>query len=261
MLGRGGRIFTPSTLGEPVKIACLAEQMIRLAGKQPGRDIAIVYAGLRPGEKCSRAVSPWENYRNPPRQDLPARRRGVGWELLNTQIRPRRRRWQSYDEEALRRCVLLLPDFPLARWWRCRRRGVRTRARPDTEESPCRNVFARWCFPWRSRRTFSAGDQGRGQKCRARPPLIQYAVDEAVDIVRILVFVTNRYKRAIADYFDKAYELEQKLEQSGKRSCSLVQNVLPKNVRCVFVTQPEALGLGRAVLLRQSRLSATSHSA
>ena len=32
-------------------IRVLAEQMIRLAGKQPGRDIAIVYTGLRPGEK------------------------------------------------------------------------------------------------------------------------------------------------------------------------------------------------------------------
>lgn len=38
-------------MGEPVAIRLLAEQMIRLAGKQPGRDIAIVYTGLRPGEK------------------------------------------------------------------------------------------------------------------------------------------------------------------------------------------------------------------
>jgi len=81
-------------------------------------------------------------------------------------------------------------------------------------------------------------------------PLIQYAVDEAVDAgADTLIFVTNRYKHAIADYFDKAYELEQKLEQAGKKELlSLVQNVLPKNVRCVFVTQPEALGLGHAVL-------------
>ena len=38
-------------MGEPVSIRLLAEQMITLAGKQPGRDIAIVYTGLRPGEK------------------------------------------------------------------------------------------------------------------------------------------------------------------------------------------------------------------
>lgn len=38
-------------MGEPVSIRLLAEQMIRLAGKQPDRDIAIVYTGLRAGEK------------------------------------------------------------------------------------------------------------------------------------------------------------------------------------------------------------------
>ena len=39
-------------------------------------------------------------------------------------------------------------------------------------------------------------------------PLIQYAVDEAVDAgADTLIFVTNRYKHAIADYFDVAYEL------------------------------------------------------
>ncbi len=81
-------------------------------------------------------------------------------------------------------------------------------------------------------------------------PLIQYAVDEAVDAgADTLIFVTNRYKHAIADYFDKAYELEAKLEQSGKDGLlALVQGTLPARVRCVFVTQPEALGLGHAVL-------------
>ncbi len=38
-------------MGEPVSIRMLAEQMIRLAGKQPERDVAIVYTGLRAGEK------------------------------------------------------------------------------------------------------------------------------------------------------------------------------------------------------------------
>jgi FlaA1/EpsC-like NDP-sugar epimerase len=38
-------------MGEPVSIRMLAEQLIRLAGKQPGKDIAIEYTGLRPGEK------------------------------------------------------------------------------------------------------------------------------------------------------------------------------------------------------------------
>ncbi|HEX7801669.1 MAG TPA: UTP--glucose-1-phosphate uridylyltransferase GalU [Pseudoxanthomonas sp.] len=81
-------------------------------------------------------------------------------------------------------------------------------------------------------------------------PLIQYAVDEAVEAgCDTLIFVTNRYKHAVADYFDKAYELEQKLERGGKlEQLELVRNVLPSHVRAVFVTQAEALGLGHAVL-------------
>jgi UTP--glucose-1-phosphate uridylyltransferase len=81
-------------------------------------------------------------------------------------------------------------------------------------------------------------------------PLIQYAVDEAVDAgADTLIFVTNRYKHAIADYFDKAYELEAKLEEKGKEELlALVQGTLPRHVRAIFVTQPEALGLGHAVL-------------
>lgn len=81
-------------------------------------------------------------------------------------------------------------------------------------------------------------------------PLIQYAVDEAVQAgADTLIFVTNRYKHSIADYFDKAYELEARLEEKGKRELlAQVQGTLPSNVRAVFVTQPEALGLGHAVL-------------
>ena len=38
-------------MGEPIRTADLAEKMIRLKGLEPGRDIQIVYTGLRPGEK------------------------------------------------------------------------------------------------------------------------------------------------------------------------------------------------------------------
>ena len=49
-LGNGGEIFC-FDMGQPVRIADLAENMIRLAGLTPGKDIKIKYTGLRPGEK------------------------------------------------------------------------------------------------------------------------------------------------------------------------------------------------------------------
>jgi len=75
-------------------------------------------------------------------------------------------------------------------------------------------------------------------------PLIQYAVDEAVDAgADTLVFVTNRYKHAIADYFDKAYELEAKLADAGKDALlQLVKGTLPRGVRCVLVARELATG-------------------
>ncbi|WP_394000595.1 UTP--glucose-1-phosphate uridylyltransferase GalU [Luteimonas sp. WGS1318] len=81
-------------------------------------------------------------------------------------------------------------------------------------------------------------------------PLIQYAVDEAIEAgCDTLIFVTNRHKHAIGDYFDKAYELEDRLEAAGKHELlEKIRRPLPDGVRAIFVTQPEARGLGHAVL-------------
>ncbi|MDQ3100143.1 MAG: polysaccharide biosynthesis protein [Bacteroidota bacterium] len=49
-IGQGGEIYE-FDMGEPVRIADMAEKMIRLSGLEPGQDIEIVYTGLRPGEK------------------------------------------------------------------------------------------------------------------------------------------------------------------------------------------------------------------
>jgi UTP--glucose-1-phosphate uridylyltransferase len=81
-------------------------------------------------------------------------------------------------------------------------------------------------------------------------PLIQYAAEEAVNAgIEELIFVTSSSKRAIEDHFDKNYELESELEKKGKTELlRIVQEVVPANVTCVYVRQPEALGLGHAVL-------------
>lgn len=61
--------------------------------------------------------------------------------------------------------------------------------------------------------------------------------------------MTGRHKRAIEDHFDASPELEAELEAKGKlQLLDVVQNILPKNVNCIFVRQPVALGLGHAVM-------------
>lgn len=88
-------------------------------------------------------------------------------------------------------------------------------------------------------------------------PLIQYAVEEAVEAgIDTLIFIIGRTKNAIADHFDKAYELEAELEARGKTDLlQLVQGIVPPHVDCVYIRQAEALGLGHAVLCAKSVVS------
>ena len=81
-------------------------------------------------------------------------------------------------------------------------------------------------------------------------PLIQYAAEEAeAGGATQLVFVTGRHKRSIEDHFDKAYELESELASAGKEKLlEIVRTILPSHVNCIYLRQPEALGLGHAVL-------------
>lgn len=85
-------------------------------------------------------------------------------------------------------------------------------------------------------------------------PLIQYAAEEAVSAgIDVLVFITGRTKRAIPDHFDKSYEIEKELESRNKQAMlSIVRNILPSHVSCVYIRQAEALGLGHAVLCAKS---------
>ena len=80
-------------------------------------------------------------------------------------------------------------------------------------------------------------------------PLIQYAVEEAVEAgIDQMIFITGRSKRAIADHFDKAYELEHELAAKQKtKLLEIVHNIVPDYVSCIYLRQAEALGLGHAV--------------
>ena len=84
-------------------------------------------------------------------------------------------------------------------------------------------------------------------------PLIQYAVEEAVAAgITDMVFITGRNKRAIEDHFDMAYEVEAELAARGKTELlDLVQGIIPKTVNCIYIRQPQPLGLGHAVLCAQ----------
>ena len=81
-------------------------------------------------------------------------------------------------------------------------------------------------------------------------PLIQYAVEEAYAAgIREMIFITGRYKRAIEDHFDKSPALEKELVEKGKTELlNLVRSIAPIDASFIYIRQPEALGLGHAVL-------------
>lgn len=81
-------------------------------------------------------------------------------------------------------------------------------------------------------------------------PLIQYIIHEAAEAgITDIILVTHSSKGAIENHFDKNYELEKELELRGKLDRIIPLNeITPSGVRIVSVRQPEALGLGHAIL-------------
>lgn len=81
-------------------------------------------------------------------------------------------------------------------------------------------------------------------------PLIQYIVQEAAEAgITDIILVTHSSKSAIENHFDKHYELESELKLRGKEERLIpLDEITPEGVRVVSVRQPEALGLGHAIL-------------
>ena len=101
-------------MGEPVPIRMLAEQMIRLAGKQPGRDIAIVYTGLRPGEKLHEVLFHEDEHYRPTSHSkiLEAVAREVSSEQVRAGVERLGEAVARYDEAALEQVLReLVPEF------------------------------------------------------------------------------------------------------------------------------------------------------
>ena len=85
-------------------------------------------------------------------------------------------------------------------------------------------------------------------------PLIQYAVEEAAAAgITLMIFITGRSKRSIADHFDRAPELEAELAAKGKfELLEVVRNISPETESYVYIRPPEPLGLGHAVLCAEA---------
>jgi len=113
VLGSGGEIFVLD-MGEPVSITYLAEHLIRLAGKEPGRDIEIVYTGLRPGEKLFEELfhelEPYEQTAH--EKIFLAHPREADWEELRSELSASERAVTRYDTKSLQLALLrLVPEL------------------------------------------------------------------------------------------------------------------------------------------------------
>mgnify|MGYP001352878991 CR=1 FL=1 len=112
-MGHGGQILV-FDMGTPVRIADLARKMIRLGGLEEGKDIEIVYTGLRPGEKL------YEELLNDAEKVLPtyhpkisiAQVRCSNYTVINQEVNQLLSRMNECDETTLvLQIKTLVPEF------------------------------------------------------------------------------------------------------------------------------------------------------
>jgi UTP--glucose-1-phosphate uridylyltransferase len=86
--------------------------------------------------------------------------------------------------------------------------------------------------------------------CLVDKPLIQYGVEEAVAAgCTEIIIVTGRGKTTMEDHFDRSPELEASLAAKNKTALLEIAQSVSRLAKIIYVRQPEALGLGHAVLM------------
>lgn len=105
-MGRGGEIFVLD-MGEPVRIADLARQMIQLSGYRQNEDIEIVYTGLRPGEKLTEELFHAQEELSPTSHPkiMQASSREMNWAMLQAKLADLRAICRAGSVDALRRSL------------------------------------------------------------------------------------------------------------------------------------------------------------
>ncbi len=112
-MGQGGEIFVLD-MGEPVKIKDMAEQLIRLSGLEPYKDIDIKFIGLRPGEKLYEELfHPSEKLRPTSHPKiLLARSIEVEWIWFQTKIKGLLKNIYDLDSQQIKkRLMSIIPEY------------------------------------------------------------------------------------------------------------------------------------------------------
>lgn len=101
-VGTGGEIFVLE-MGNPIKVAFLAEEMIKLSGKVPGEDISIIFSGLRPGEKLHEELFYPEEKLTQTSNDKIKLALGseIDWKVINPLIKRMEKAVDDFDEDEL----------------------------------------------------------------------------------------------------------------------------------------------------------------